>query len=494
MKYQTTPKPNRAARRRSRHQGVTLVIAALSLTVLIAATGFVVDMGNLYMAKAQAQKAADAAALAGSWAWGDAGSNTGNIVARARAAAVIYARANGYDINGPNNVTVTSDINPAVPRADLAGSSLHQATVARDVKLYFMPFLGFQSRRISARAMARFISDVGIPVTDAANYGRAPNQTNMSVFGPLGQYSFGDPYSPKYLDDGSVNPLYDPKGYKFNINVPASFTGSAFSVDIFDPGTHNANGNYVSYDTVNKKPLQIDEIRPPTTAVSALPEASGAPQLTTTKYTLTYTDPSTGAVTTIATAQYGDEDSGTDMHWVTPGGFSFDPRTYGGSGVAKTFQLQVQSISGSSENGFELRAGVPGTADADYATNGTSVEGVGRIPMNFNTDYVLPITLANIPAPPTPNPFNVLVKKFDTDVGAVDVNYMVSSNPSNMPTGGYAGKLAGNGQFLEDTVVVPGDYTAGQWTANYHAGAGDTSVWEVHSSIPTGSGYVQLVQ
>ena len=51
-----------------REEGVSLVIAALSLTVLLGLTAFVTDLGVMWTARGQAQNAADAGALAGATA------------------------------------------------------------------------------------------------------------------------------------------------------------------------------------------------------------------------------------------------------------------------------------------------------------------------------------------------------------------------------------------------------------------------------------------
>ena len=52
-------------------KGQIIVFTAFLLPLLIAATGFTVDFGNMYMHKARLQNAADAAAIAGGHSYHD---------------------------------------------------------------------------------------------------------------------------------------------------------------------------------------------------------------------------------------------------------------------------------------------------------------------------------------------------------------------------------------------------------------------------------------
>lgn len=58
-------RPRRRAVRRPRERGVTLALVALAIFSIIAMAGLSIDVGTLYQASAEAQRAADAAALAG---------------------------------------------------------------------------------------------------------------------------------------------------------------------------------------------------------------------------------------------------------------------------------------------------------------------------------------------------------------------------------------------------------------------------------------------
>ena len=58
-------RPGRSARYRVREHGVTLALVALAMVAIISMAALSIDIGTLYQASAEAQRAADAAALAG---------------------------------------------------------------------------------------------------------------------------------------------------------------------------------------------------------------------------------------------------------------------------------------------------------------------------------------------------------------------------------------------------------------------------------------------
>src|SRR5271170_2529372 len=56
-------RPGRNAKPRWKERGVTMALVALTMAVLISLAALSIDVGTLYEAKAEAQRAADAAAL-----------------------------------------------------------------------------------------------------------------------------------------------------------------------------------------------------------------------------------------------------------------------------------------------------------------------------------------------------------------------------------------------------------------------------------------------
>lgn len=115
--------------------GQALVIVAASLVLLLGVTAFSVDLGMAYNAKAELQAAADAAALAGAQDLPDAG--------KAMATAKAYAVANGVQYE---KVYAESPYT--------GDNSLILVTCERNFEYLFARVLGFDSKRIVARAVA----------------------------------------------------------------------------------------------------------------------------------------------------------------------------------------------------------------------------------------------------------------------------------------------------------------------------------------------------
>ena len=197
------------ARAKRRRRGVSMYIFVLAFPMMIGLLGIVIDLGNLYTKRAQAQRAADAAAIAGAM---DSGVPGGDVVGKARE----YATLNGYTdgVGGArvivNPTIISSGVNNATAVSDVA------VTVSRKEAVYFAPILeGFLkamgqsqtaaqfSREVSARGVAR--TQISLPLGLGGVYGVADpskSPTNNSIFGPYANYNFGDAYSTKYAQDG----------------------------------------------------------------------------------------------------------------------------------------------------------------------------------------------------------------------------------------------------------------------------------------------------
>jgi Flp pilus assembly protein TadG len=129
-------------------RGATLVIVALSMAALLGFLALAIDMGMLYTAHADAQRAADAAALAGASAFLD--NSAAAAVTPARQRALEYAERNTFQ-NGPidsANVAITV----------LQDSAKVGVYVHRDsVKTLFARVLGIRTVPIAAFAAAQAI-------------------------------------------------------------------------------------------------------------------------------------------------------------------------------------------------------------------------------------------------------------------------------------------------------------------------------------------------
>src|SRR3569833_1524379 len=79
-------------------QGVIFAWTAVSMITVIAMGALTIDFGMMYWRKAEAKKAADAAALAGAWQL----TITGKTITDAKTMASTYAGYNGYSVDAAN--------------------------------------------------------------------------------------------------------------------------------------------------------------------------------------------------------------------------------------------------------------------------------------------------------------------------------------------------------------------------------------------------------
>jgi hypothetical protein len=123
-------------------RGQTIVIVALSMTMLLSAAGIAVDMGYMRYERRLMQNAADSAAVAAT-----AELNYGDYVT----AGQTDAATNGFT-NGVNGVTVA--INTPPTAGQFAGqSNFVEAIVSQSVPTFFMKAVGTSSVPVSARAV-----------------------------------------------------------------------------------------------------------------------------------------------------------------------------------------------------------------------------------------------------------------------------------------------------------------------------------------------------
>jgi Flp pilus assembly protein TadG len=447
-----------------------VVYFALGLMVFLGMTGLAVDVGHLYHNRAKAQRAADAAALAGAVKLAYSG-NKASADAAARSAAI----ANGYDVDAAN-------VNFATANPAFGNPSWYNVTISRTEPLFFMAVFGsaFRNRLVGAGATALYEQPVNLNISGNGTYG-AQGPMNLSVFGPMALHSNGDMYSTKFYNDKSPNEKYLSSGFDFNVQIPSNYrqkNGSRYvDIEVFDPDCYNNGGTDANGTD------RVDEYRNG--------PFSSAIERTTTRYTLYYTNntPDPSDDYEIATTTYDGNNSDTDMQWVQPSGFRIDVRNRrwrNDFDEPNAFRINVQSIAGASENGFNLRAGPPRGANEDFdPNNGTDITGSGRLPINFNTSGTVTVQLGYVPATAT----QITVDKFDTDVGSKSVIYTDG-------TYSYTGVLTKNDEFLPDVLQLPANYPGGNWTARYTAGAQDTSSWSMRYTGPSLNrpGLVRLVK
>lgn len=171
----------RTNRRAGRERGQILVIFALGVVSIIAMTGLVIDGGSTFVQRREQQNVADAAAMAGAYAFVDSDRDQSQAVAAARS----IAAANGYtdDVNG---------VDVAVEVRNVGGSGGTVAvTITRPHRNYFAGIVGFPSWPVGASATA----EAGVP---NGAWGSMPLIFNQRVWNaasldPNNPVSFSEP-------------------------------------------------------------------------------------------------------------------------------------------------------------------------------------------------------------------------------------------------------------------------------------------------------------
>lgn len=584
----------RSLQRRRRESGQTIVALALVLGILMIVCALVIDVGSTHRVRTETQYVCDAGALAGI---AEIANSKDPSIAYTKA--IEICRRNGYAVgqNGVTKIEAMAFNHQAWPEEDpskinVADSDRYQVTIHRELPQYIANIIGIGRTGTQQKAVAALLGEVPIDVDFGSTVG-FPDRANLSQFGPDAPYTFGDSYSTKRLDNGTPNPTYSPIGYEYDIVVPSDLqasSGSSFvRLELFDPDTINRGTHVVTQPSrqvdTNGDPTEpeqggLDEIRWPPPNGNANTNPAQFPGNSTQTEFRVYDR--TGKL--IVSAQYGPksvtpfwyhrqapasdpintpgpvtgnpvQDSqlqrATDLRWITPQGFEFDTALHPGP-----YKMQVQTLSGSSENGYGLRISTQRASGAafDPATHGVTnssslaMYGRGKVPINFSVSDVTKIPIGNVPS----GAEQVVITNFDTDVGAQSVNFSMSSydattgqgkypvlfpvappsNPNNPPAGyvrdsaglWYSsvvpGKLSSNGTWATSsfdtpspvivpqtdgngnlvfngqgriTVVDSRQFEGGDLEVTYTAGQADTSVWEVSFSGPPVSGQQHIV-
>lgn len=228
---------SRPLRRRQRDErGYVAVVSGLMLIVLLGFSAFAVDVGHWYLEGQRAQRAADAAALAGVTKLPD--DRFG-----AYAEAQRYAATNGF----------TNGVNRAVVSPSLAGGSTRlRVDVDSTVTNFFGGFLGLGATKVSRHATAEFAGPV--PLGSPCNhFGDDPevgstgssNCNNTGAFWanvgsiPANKQSgdaFQNDYCTNSTSDGCTNgdnADYEPNGHVFTVTVRQPV--SNLTIEAFDP-------------------------------------------------------------------------------------------------------------------------------------------------------------------------------------------------------------------------------------------------------------------
>ena len=192
--------PLRCLPSKRKQKGAVAIIFSLTAVVLLTMGGLVLDMGHLYIAKAELQNAADAAALAGARRLDETAAGITN----ARDDAITIAALNNYNFATPLTITAANtefSSNPAGPWLSYATALASPTgmtfvrvdTGSRTLDTYLMSVAGIYSTATFGLAVAgRFVNNVtpiGVcAIKDAAGVSRPKGEALPT--GELAQFGF----------------------------------------------------------------------------------------------------------------------------------------------------------------------------------------------------------------------------------------------------------------------------------------------------------------
>lgn len=150
--------------RRLNDSGVSILIIAVSMVFILGMAGLAIDLASLYVARSQAQRAADAAALAGAEALVNQGCVTGTTGTGLTSTCMAFARQNAETVGNQNMI---AGENPDITDSDIhfpnktSSDPQIQVTAGRSVPTFFMKIFGITQASISAVAKAEAYNPSG---------------------------------------------------------------------------------------------------------------------------------------------------------------------------------------------------------------------------------------------------------------------------------------------------------------------------------------------
>jgi len=155
-------------------RGISLVLVALGLVMLLALAGLAIDLATLYVARNEAQRSADAAALAGAEEFLNTGATmglTGNSAVATDAAQQAVQVGNANLIVGLSPNLDTNNFNSSCPSpTGVSGGCFNFSTqndpqitvvVQQNLPTYFMKIFGITTVPVSATATAEAYNPIG---------------------------------------------------------------------------------------------------------------------------------------------------------------------------------------------------------------------------------------------------------------------------------------------------------------------------------------------
>jgi hypothetical protein len=236
---------------RRAERGVSMVLGAMVLLVLLGMAGFAVDLGWLFYQQTNTRKAAEAAALAGVVHMPQP-SDVAFADGEAYATALDVAERNGY-IPNPGVVEVVPTQVPGEPYQ-------LEVEVTDTVDTFFMRVFGIDQLEVHDSATAEQLPALKLG-SDENHLGPGNSSATdedfwVAINGDHTWKSQGDAFTAECLGhpdescqgtnpeygqgDNSVSP--DAPSYWYAVEVPADYVGDSLQVQIFDPQTSRPGG------------------------------------------------------------------------------------------------------------------------------------------------------------------------------------------------------------------------------------------------------------
>ena len=226
-------------------KGQIIVFTAVLLPLLIAATGFTVDFGNMYMHKARLQNAADAAAIAGGHSFVQNNDTLSNHPHADEAA------EKSIDLNHPKIANIIRDYKA---RNTDQGITIYRVHLTESVPVYFLSFFGVgDTTDVTAESFAQ------IAYTGGSSGGSLFD--NLFSYGSGGFRSINASQNP---DNPSISQILDASFYQGRIvgmGADADMTKNyRHELLNLNAKTHYQNGSFTSIqDAINYSNAHPDD-------------------------------------------------------------------------------------------------------------------------------------------------------------------------------------------------------------------------------------------
>ena len=226
-------------------KGQIIVFTAVLLPLLIAATGFTVDFGNMYMHKSRLQNAADAAAIAGGHSFVQNNDTLSNHPHADEAA------EKSIDLNHPKIANIIRDYKA---RNTDQGITIYRVHLTESVPVYFLSFFGVgDSTDVTAESFAQ------IAYTGGSSGGSLFD--NLFSYGSGGFRSINASQNP---DNPSISQILDASFYQGQIvgmGADADMTKNyRHELLNLNAKTHYQNGSFTSMqDAINYSNAHPDD-------------------------------------------------------------------------------------------------------------------------------------------------------------------------------------------------------------------------------------------